>query len=94
MRGQTVAAVNNPDSAILIKDEAGNLKLSNRYFNADGTKAPQIRLERVLDDGTVYVSECIPDSVNKRIYITSAYAKKKTAHFSKVRCTSPEPNVQ
>ena len=69
-------AVSNPDSATLIKDDTGALKLSNRYFNADGSKAPQIRLERVLGDGTVYVSECVPDSVNKRIYITSAYIKK------------------
>ncbi len=34
------------------------------------------RIGYVLDNGTVYVSECIPDSVNKRIYITSAYIKK------------------
>ena len=68
--------INNPDSGELIRNTDGTLDLSNRYFNADGSKAPQIRMEKQIDGDTVYVSECVPDSVNKRIYITSAYIKK------------------
>ena len=64
------------DSGELIRNTDGTLDLSKRYFNADGSKAPQIRMEKQIDGDTVYVSECVPDSVNKRIYITSAYIKK------------------
>lgn len=67
---------NNPDSGDFIRSENGKLQLSNRYFNADGSKAPQIRLEKKLSNDILYVSECVPDSVNKRVYITSAYIKK------------------
>ena len=42
----------------------------------DGTKAPEIGLEKSISNGTVYVSECVPDSSNKVIWITSAYINK------------------
>ncbi len=67
---------NNPDKGYFIRKDDGSLDLSVRYFNADGTRAPQIRLEKIVDGDVVFVSECVPDSANKRIYITSAYIKK------------------
>ena len=66
----------HPDSAEFIRDNEGNLELSERFFNSDNTRAPQIRLEKAIDGDAVYVSECVPDGVAKRVYITSAYIKK------------------
>lgn len=69
---------NSPDGGEFIRDNSGRLKLSERFFNADGSKAPQIRIHKMVDEDTIYVSECVPDSKNKRIYITSAYKKSST----------------
>ncbi len=78
-----------------IRDESGKLKLSNRYFNADGSKAPQIRLNKKVDGDTVYVSECVPDSKNKRIYITSAYKKSNTNQLLNIDLKeSPQPTPE
>ena len=71
-------ATNSPDGGEFIRDNSGKLRLSERFFNADGSKAPQIRVHKKVDEGTIYVSECVPDSKNKRIYITSAYKKGST----------------
>ena len=86
---------NFPDGGELIRDDSGNLKLSNRFFNEDGTKAPQIRLHKVIDGDTVYVSECVPDAKNKRIYITSAYKKSSTNQLLNIDSTeSPQPTSE
>ena len=69
---------NSPDGGEFIREESGKLKLSNRFFNLDGSKAPQIRLHKIVDGDTIYVSECVPDSKHKRVYITSAYKKSNT----------------
>ena len=88
-------ATNSPDSGEFIRDESGNLKLSNRFFNTDGTKAPQIRLHKKLDGGTMYVSECVPDSKNKRIYITSAYKNGSTNQLLNIDSVeSPQPTPE
>ena len=68
-------AANSPDGGEFIRDGSGKLMLSNRFFNADDSKAPQIRLHKMVDGDTMYISECVLDSKNKRIYITSAYKK-------------------
>ena len=69
-------ASQNADSCSFIIDDNGSLKYSGRYYNSDGTRPPEIRLEKKLDDNTVCVSECVPDTSNRRIWITSAYIKK------------------
>ncbi len=69
-------ASQNATTGAFLYDANGNIKLSTRYFNSDNSRAPEIRLEKELGDDVVYISECVPDSNNKRIWITSAYIKK------------------
>lgn len=69
-------AAQNADSGQFILDGKGNIKLSSRFMNSDGTRPPEISLQKEIDEDTMYVSECVPDSANKRIWITSAYIKK------------------
>ena len=86
---------NSPDGGEFVRGESGGLKLSNRFFNADGSKAPQIRLHKIVDGDTVYVSECVPDSKNKRIYITSAYKKSSTNQLLNIDSNeSPQPTSE
>ena len=88
-------AANTPDGGELIRDDFGNVKLSNRYFNADGSKAPQIRLHKEVGGDIVYVSECVPDARNKRIYITSAYKKSSTNQLLNIdSIESPQPTPE
>ena len=70
-------AAQNADSGDFIRDDEGNVKRSDRFYNYDGTRAPEIRLEKNTSNGTVYVSECVSDAANKRIWITSANINKK-----------------
>lgn len=69
-------ASQNADSCEFILDGKGRIKHSSRFLNGDGSRPPEISMEKALGDDTVYVSECVPDSGNKRIWITSAYIKK------------------
>ena len=88
-------AANTPDGGEFIRDEHGNIKLSDRYFNADGSKAPQIRLHKEIDGDMVYVAECVPDSKNRRIYITSAYKKSSTNQLLNIDSKeSPQPTPE
>lgn len=57
--------------------EKGKIKHSARFDNADQSAAPEIILTTELSDSFIYISECVPDSQNKRIWITSAYRKIK-----------------
>ena len=47
------------EAGILDLDEEGNIKRSDRFYNFDGTRAPEIRLEKSTLGGIVYVSECV-----------------------------------
>ena len=69
-------AAQNAEEGHFIKNEDGSIKRSSRFLNGDGTRPPEIRLQKELDSNTVYVSECVPDSAAKRIWVTSAYIKK------------------
>lgn len=69
-------AAQNAEEGHFIKNGDGSIKQSSRFLNRDGTRPPEIRLQKQIDQDTVYVSECVPDSAAKRIWITSAYIKK------------------
>lgn len=69
-------AVQNASSGDFLREDNGAIKLSNRFFNRDNSKAPEIQLKKVVAGDIIYISECVPDSVNKRIWITSAYIQK------------------
>ena len=69
-------AAQNAERGRFVLDGKGALKLSERFYNRDGSRAPEISLEKAIDSDTIYVSECVPDSKKKRIWITSAYIKK------------------
>ncbi|MBR5460643.1 MAG: hypothetical protein IKV53_07205 [Clostridia bacterium] len=69
-------AIQNADSGEFVLDKNGNVSLSTRFQNSDGSYAPQIRIEKKVGNNTIYVSECVPDSTNKIIWITSSYIKK------------------
>ena len=90
-------AAQNADGSEFIRDENGNIKCSYRFYNFDGTRAPEIRLEKNALGGVVYVSECVPDSANKRIWITSAYANKKGSKGQLLNIedkSSPQPTPE
>lgn len=69
-------AAQNATNGNFIFDSKGNVKLSDRYMDREGKRAPEICLEKAVSNDTVYVSECVPDSANKRVWVTSAYIKK------------------
>lgn len=69
-------ASQNADGGEFILKNDGNIKLSDRFFNRDGTKAPEIKLTKKTSAGNVFISECVPDASNKRVWITSAYINK------------------
>ena len=69
-------AAQNAEEGHFIKNEDGSIKRSSRFLNGDRTRPPETRLQKELDSNTVYVSECVPDSAAKRIWVTSAYIKK------------------
>ena len=88
-------ASQNASNGDFLRDKKGNIKLSGRFFNKDQSKAPEIFLEKKIDNDTVYVSECVPDSENKRIWITSAYIKKgSTGQMLNMEETSPQPTPE
>lgn len=90
-------AAQNADGSEFIRDEEGNIKRSDRFYNFDGTRAPEIRLEKSTLGGIVYVSECVPDSANKRIWITSAYVNKKGSKGQLLNIedkSSPQPTPE
>ena len=69
-------AAQNADSGEFIRNENGTIKKSDRYFNSDGSRAPEIKFKKITHQGVIFISECVPDSLKKRIWITSAYANK------------------
>ena len=80
-----------------IKGKGGSISRSDRFFNSDGSRAPEIRLEKSTPDGKIYVSECVPDSANKRIWITSAYINKKGSKGQLLNIedtSSPQPTPE
>ena len=84
-------ASQNADACEFILTPNGDIKRSYRFKNSDGTSPPEISMEKRLGDDTVYVSECVPDSMNKRIWITSAYIKKgSTGQMLDMEETSPQ----
>ena len=84
-------ASQNASGGDFLRDSNGNIRRSVRYFNRDQSRAPEIYLEKQIDNDTVYVSECVPDSENKRIWITSAYIKKgSNGQMLNMEETSPQ----
>ena len=69
------AAQNASDGKFILNSD-GTIRYSDRFQNSDHSKAPEIRLEKAIKNDIVYVSECVPDSAAKRIWITSAYIQK------------------
>lgn len=69
--------VNSAAGGDFIRLPNGELELLNRFFNDGNTKAPQIRLYKIVNGKTVYISECVPDSSKKRVYVTSSYKTKQ-----------------
>ena len=69
-------AANHADSGEIMRDKNGDFDFSTRFRNFDESPAVQIRLIKKISGDTFYVSECVPDSANKIVYITSAYIKK------------------
>ncbi len=89
-------AVNNADSGEIIRNDKGEIEYSNRFFNADGSKAPQIKLYKKIGENTLYISECVADSKFRRIYITSSYIKKgsKGQLLNMEEQSSPQPTPE
>ena len=69
-------AAQNAESCEFITDANGNIERSDRFFNTDGSRAYEIKLKKKAQGEIIYVSECVPDSKNKRIWLTSAYINK------------------
>ena len=90
-------AAQNAESGGFIRESDGSVRHSTRFFNKDGSRAPEIRLEKKTSDGVVFISECVPDSVNKRIWITSAYRNKKSSKGQLLNIedtSSPQPTPE
>ena len=49
---------------------------NRRYKNADNTSAPEIILQKAIDEKYYYVVEAVPDSKAKSLFVVSAYINK------------------
>ena len=90
-------AAQNAETSDFVRESNGNIRYSSRFFNNDNSRAPEIRLTKKTDEGTVFVSECVPDSTNKRIWITSAYTNKNGSKGQLLNIedkSSPQPTPE
>ena len=90
-------AAQNAETGDFIREPDGSVRHSRRFFNSDGSRAPEIRLEKKTSEGLVFISECVPDSVNKRIWITSAYRNKNGSKGQLLNIedsSSPQPTPE
>ena len=72
-------AANNANSVEILHNKDGSIDFDDVFKNTDGTPAPKIRTVTVVDDGTIYVVESVPDATSKRIFIKSAYKTKSSS---------------
>lgn len=63
------------DSVEQLLDKQGKPVLSGEYFNADGSRAPEVRFQKRVD-GTYYVVEAVPDAATREFRVVSAYMQK------------------
>lgn len=90
-------AAQNAEEAEFIRDANGNIQRSNRFFDSNGKRAPEIKLKKSYPGGVFYISECVPDSANKRIWITSAYTNKNGSNGQLLNVEkeiSPQPTSE
>ena len=90
-------AAQNAETGDFIREPDGSVRHSRRFFNSDGSRAPEIRLEKKTSEGLVFISECVPDSLNKRIWITSAYRNKNGSKGQLLNIedsSSPQPTPE
>lgn len=71
---------NNAQFGELLRDQHGIPKRDAVYENSDQSKAYQVRVGMKIGENLFYVTECVPDSKNKRVYIKSAYKKETKAN--------------
>ena len=67
--------LNNSDSIEWAKDDSGNLVYSKKYNNKDNKPCP-VMLVSAKVDGTYVVSQVIPDTKRKTLWVTSARMQK------------------
>lgn len=71
-------AAQTAETCDFIREADGRIKRSDRFMNSDRSMAPEILLTKDLGKGAVCISECVPDSNQKIIWITSAYIKRSS----------------
>ncbi len=60
------------DSVEPLIDKHGKPVLSGEYYNADGSRAPEVRFQMRVN-GTYYVVEAVPDAAVRKFRVVSAY---------------------
>ena len=68
--------VNNSDSVDWIREKDGAVKTSKKYRDKNNKPAKLVMIQKKID-GTYCVSDVVPDSKNKTIWVTSARIQKK-----------------
>ena len=68
-------AINHIDNIEWVTDEKGNVVRSKKYNNKDNTSCPVMSLSSRID-GTYCVSQAVPDTKRKTIWVTSARIEK------------------
>ena len=68
--------INNSDSVSWIKESDGSVKTSKKYKDKNNKYAKLVMMQKKID-GTYCVSDVVPDSKNKTVWITSARIQKK-----------------
>lgn len=68
--------VNNTDSVEWIREKDGAVKTSKKYKDKNNKPAKLVMVQKKID-GTYCVSDVVPDSRNKTIWVTSARIQKK-----------------
>ena len=67
--------INNIDNIEWVTDEKGNVVRSKKYNNKDNTSSPVMSLSSRID-GTYCVSQVVPDTRRKTIWVSSARIEK------------------
>ncbi len=69
-------AMDGATSGEVLKNEDGSFDLDYEFKNSDQTPSYKVRVSRQVDNGLLFVAECVPDSVSKQLHVISAYMQK------------------
>ncbi len=84
-------ALDNATSGEVLKKDDGNLDLDYNYKNSDGSPSVKVRISKEVDNGLLFVAECVPDTNEKKLHILSAYMQQKSSEGQELTHKTQSP---